>query len=128
MNPLEYEHMIFQNVDIIASFHSHIFIKEVQTCAIYISTKSTPQNYTRKMLYSFNCKFWVKTRCSTWATHHLWDSPYQPESALVTEHHFSPFCSRLISIFLAKTEPFFFIAVVSMGFLAVRRQGRQRSF
>ena len=121
MNSLECEHMIFQNLDIIASFPSHIFRKEVQTCAAHISTKSIPHHYTSRVLYSFNCKFRVKPRCGTWATHHFWDSPYQPESALVTEHGFSTFCSRPISIFLAKTEPFFFIAVVSiLGCMATR--------
>ena len=107
MNPPECKHTIFHNVDIIASFYSHIFRKEVLTCAAHISTKSTPHHYTSRVLYSFIGKFWVKPRCSTWATHHLWDSPYQPESALVTKHHFSPFCSRPILIYFAKTKPFF---------------------
>ena len=75
MNPSECEHMMFQYVDIIASFHSHIFRKEVQTCAAHISTKSTPRHYTSRVLYGFNCKFRVKPRCSIWTTHHLWDSP-----------------------------------------------------
>ena len=75
MNPSECEHMMFQYVDIIASFYSHIFRKEVQTCAAHISTKSIPHHYTNRVLYGFNCKFRVKPRCSTWATHHFWDFP-----------------------------------------------------
>ena len=107
MNPPECEHITFRNLNIIASFHSHIFRKDVQTCAAHISTKSTPHHYTSRVLYSFNCKFRVKPRNGTWAAHHLWDSLYQPESSLATEHHFSAFCSRPILIFFAKTEPFF---------------------
>ena len=106
MNPPECEYKIFQNMDIITSFHSHIFRKYKPARPIF-SLKAPTHNYTSRVLYNFNCKFWVKPRCGTWATHHLWDSPYQPESGLVTEDHFSPFCSRPISIFLAKTESFF---------------------
>ena len=122
MNPPECEHMIFQNMDIISSFHSYIFRKVVQTWAAHISTKSTPHHYTAGCFTVLTVNF-GSNRDAVLGRRTIFGTPLTSLKVLsLLNITFLYSAAVQYQYFLQKPILFFFIAVVSSSFLAARRQ------
>ena len=127
MNPSECEHMFFSNVDIIASFHSNIFRKYKPARPIF-SLKASHTIILAGCFTGLTVNF-RSNRDAILGRRTIFGTPLTSLKVLsslnITFLHSAAVQYRY---FLQKPSIFFFITVVSVGFLAARRQGRRRSF